>query len=272
MQKKYILWLVLANIALTMGLFLYQEPKQNSVNSTDSINTEYTTLQNSLHSAAETTLPAVVGVFSDQQTAYGIESKKWTQEIQSATEKYIWWSAFFIDSKWYLLTSKHVVQDNSKTYFVILQDKRTFKVTNIWMDPNLDLAVLYIQQDNSKNQISFPVATIQNGQTGIRAGQLALTIGTPFSQYANTVSLWIVSAIDRTLSLDGGQAYSWLYQLDINTNPGNSGGPLITPQWEVFGLVTAMSAQSSHIGFAIPISQKLVLQVLASSKEANKTK
>ena len=38
----------------------------------------------------------------------------------------------------------------------------------------------------------------------------------------------------------------------------------------VFGIVTAMASQSSHIGFALPISQKLILELLDKSKSSLK--
>jgi S1-C subfamily serine protease len=216
--------------------------------------------------AASIARPSVVGVFSEQENSYALEDKQWAdQEIQKEKQKHIVGSAFFIDKNWYLLTSKHVVPNTPNSYSVVLDDGRSFPIQTIWMDPDLDLAVLYIWQD--KNQISFPVVTIINDEGILPIGQFALTIGTPFSQYNNTVSFGNISGIWRTLTLDWGSVYTWLYQLDINTNPWNSWGPVVTSDWTVFGIVTAMASQSSHIGFALPISQRLILNILSKSKK-----
>ena len=77
----------------------------------------------------------------------------------------------------------------------------------------------------------------------------------------------IISATWRNVHLDLNQTYTGLYQIDVNTNPGNSGGPLLTAHGDVIGIVTAMSSQSSHLWFALPISQKLILNILNQIKQ-----
>jgi len=260
MQKKYILGCSILIIGILLGYILkIQKPTLLSWENT---------LQQSLIQAAALARPAVVGVFSEQENSFGIEDKQWAQWIQKTKQTYNVGSAFFVDNQWYLLTSKHVVPNAAKSYSVVLDDGRSFPIQNIRKDPDLDLAILYIGQD--KNQISFPVLTFVNNEDIIPVGQFALTIWTPFSQYMNTISFGYVSWTKRTLTLDWGTVYTWLYQLDINTNPWNSWGPLLTSEGTVFGIVTAMASQSSHIGFALPISQKLILELLDKSKSSLK--
>ncbi|MEI6426100.1 MAG: S1C family serine protease [Candidatus Absconditabacteria bacterium] len=259
MQKSYILGGIVANFIFTGLLFGYIVQYKPTLSSG-----ENTPLQQSLIAAISNNRSAVVGVFSNQEMSYGTEDKQGKQTIQTQTQKYIGGSAFFIDTRGYLLTSKHVIQDASKKYSILLDDGRSFTVQKSWIDPDLDLAVLYIGQDS--HQISFPVVNLVHNETILPIGQIAFTIGTPFSQYTNTVSMGIVSANGRNLQLDGGINYTGLYQLDINTNPGNSGGPVLTLQGDVFGLVTAMASQNSHLGFALPISEKSILAILANIK------
>jgi S1-C subfamily serine protease len=81
-----------------------------------------------------------------------------------------------------------------------------------------------------------------------------LAIGSPFG-FENTVTAGIVSATSRSLP-DG--TYVPFIQTDAAVNPGNSGGPLVTAEGEVIGIVTGLlnpTEQRVFIGiaFAVPI-------------------
>ena len=69
----------------------------------------------------------------------------------------------------------------------------------------------------------------------------------------------MISGLKREFnSPDGQQTMTNLIQFDAAANPGNSGGPLITNDGEVVGIVTAILNPSQQrtfigIGFAVPI-------------------
>ena len=259
MQKKYILGSMIVNILLVilLGVSFFQKGTPEISKTTDW----------SFIPSIQTNLPAVVALFSDQNSYYSFENEGNIQDqvIQWPKSTRVGWSAFFVDANGYLLTSKHVIQDGS-AYFAVFQDWSTGKIDQIWNHPTLDLAILHIQK---KNQITFPTVTLANDQWA-SIGETIAIIGTPFSQYINSVSQWILSAQNRTLSLDKWLNYTGLYQLDINTNLGNSGWPVINADGKVFAIVTAMATQSSHIWFAIPLSQKSVLTMLSDIKSQDK--
>jgi len=259
MQKKYILGSMIVNILLVvlLGVSFFQKGTPEISKVPDWWFT----------SSIQTNLPAVVALFANQDSYYAVENGGNIQDqvIQWPKGTRVWWSAFFVDANGYLLTSKHVIQDWS-AYFAVFQDWSTGKIDKIWNHPSLDLAILHIQKNN---QTTFPTVTLANDQLPA-IGEPIVIIGTPFSQYINSISQWILSAQNRTLSLDKWLSYTGLYQLDINTNPGNSGWPVINTDGKVFAIVTAMATQSSHIWFAIPLSQKSVLTMLSDIKSQDK--
>ena len=69
----------------------------------------------------------------------------------------------------------------------------------------------------------------------------------------------VVSGLKREFrSPEGQRILTNLIQFDAAANPGNSGGPLVTDDGEVVGIVTAISTRPSErffvgIGFAVPI-------------------
>ncbi len=258
MQKKYILGSMIVNILLVvlLGVSFFQKGTSEILKITDWW----------FISSIQTNLPAVVALFANQDSYYSFENEGNTQDqvIQWPKGTRVGGSAFFVDTNGYLLTSKHVIQDGS-AYFAVFQDWSTGKIDKIWNHPTLDLAILHIKKNN---QTIFPTVPLDDNQASI--GESIAIIGTPFSQYINSVSQWILSAQNRTLSLEKWLNYTGLYQLDINTNPGNSGWPVINTDGKVFAIVTAMATQSSHIWFAIPLSQKMILTMLSNIKSHDK--
>ena len=74
-------------------------------------------------------------------------------------------------------------------------------------------------------------------------------IGNPLGVYVHSVTVGVVSFLGRKLFDPSLDAY---IQTDAAISFGNSGGPLINARGEVVGITTAISAQASNIGFAIP--------------------
>ena len=83
-------------------------------------------------------------------------------------------------------------------------------------------------------------------------------VGFPFG-IGPSASAGVVSGLRREFeSPEGGQELRNLIQFDAAANPGNSGGPLVTLDGEVVGIVTAILNPTPArtfigIGFAVPI-------------------
>jgi serine protease Do len=97
-------------------------------------------------------------------------------------------------------------------------------------------------------------------------GEEVITIGNAFG-YENTVSIGIISALKRNVTLSDDQVYRNLIQTDACINPGNSGGPLININGELIGINVAVRSGAQGIGFALPIDDvKRVASDLLSTR------
>jgi serine protease Do len=163
-------------------------------------------------------------------------------------------SGFIIDSDGYILTNYHVIEGADRVT-VTLGDGRVFRATVIGVDPAIDVALLQIPSGDR-----LPVAPLGNSDS-LRVGEWVCAIGNPLG-YVHSVTVGVVSFLGRKLF---DQSLDAFIQTDAAISFGNSGGPLIDSHGRVVGMTTAISAQASNIGFAIPISQ--VVAVLPQLRE-----
>jgi serine protease Do len=159
-------------------------------------------------------------------------------------------SGLIIDGeKGYVLTNEHVVHDcvgRDGEIKVSLPNKQTYDAKIVGADPQYDIAVLKI---DGKNLQSVKLASSDN----LVIGEWAIAIGNPFG-FKNTVTLGVVSAVDRTLEKDDGGTLDGLIQTDAAINPGNSGGPLCDIEGNVVGINTVIIRGAEGLGFAIGVS------------------
>ncbi len=158
-------------------------------------------------------------------------------------------SGFIYDANGYILTNDHVISGGG-TITVTLADGRQFPGTVVKADPAADLAVVKIAATG------LPTATI-GSSANLKVGQMAVAIGDPLGQFANTVTTGIVSGLDRQITAGSGprnaEQLSGLIQTDAAINSGNSGGPLVNAAGQVIGINTATASNAQGLGFAIPI-------------------
>ena len=168
-------------------------------------------------------------------------------------------SGVLIDGRGYVLTNHHVV-DKVQGIEVQLFDGTTLPARLLQFDPIMDLAILKLDPPR-------PLAAIELGTSSdLMVGETVLTIGNAFG-YENTVSVGIISALHRDVTLSDDQVYRNLIQTDACINPGNSGGPLINIDGELIGINVAVRAGAQGIGFALPIDEvKRVATELLSTR------
>src|SRR6188472_4734364 len=92
----------------------------------------------------------------------------------------------------------------------------------------------------------------------LRLGDEVVAVGFPFG-IGPSVSAGVISGLRREYrSPEGKRLMTNLIQFDAAANPGNSGGPLVTVDGGVVGIVTAIANPSGQrtfagVAFAVPI-------------------
>jgi S1-C subfamily serine protease len=123
----------------------------------------------------------------------------------------------------------------------------------IGVQPEHDLAVLQAKTIPD----DLYAATLRSTQ-GLRPGEQVVAVGFPFG-IGPSATAGVISGLKREYqTVDGKRVLSNLIQFDAAVNPGNSGGPLVTLDGEVIGIVTGLLNPTEHrvfigIGFAVPI-------------------
>ena len=157
-------------------------------------------------------------------------------------------SGVVIDSRGYILTNNHVVEDAGNIN-VTFNDGREIPATVVGTDPKTDLAVIKVKLENE--QLPFiPWGTYDT----LRVGDVVLALGSPFG-LKSSVSFGIISALGR--GSVGITEYEDFIQTDAAINPGNSGGALVNMNGELIGINTAIFSRtggSEGVGFAIAVS------------------
>ncbi|MEO8024578.1 trypsin-like peptidase domain-containing protein [Polaromonas sp.] len=243
-----LLWSALALmaflLALSLSLALRPQPRkltQADINAAVLKTLETAQLPSAAAKAYEAIRPSVVRV-----TGYG-KSKNGKEEVEYGVG-----TGVVIVDKGIILTNLHVVQ-GAQTIKVVFSDglESTAHITGA--QPENDLAVLQAH----KIPDDMIAATMRS--TGdLAPGDHVLAVGYPFG-IGPSASAGVISGLKRTFrSPEGKQDISNLIQFDAAANPGNSGGPLVTMDGEVVGIVTAIlnpNQQRSFVGiaFAVPI-------------------
>lgn len=158
-------------------------------------------------------------------------------------------SGVIIDARGYIATNHHVVE-NANGLSVVLADGRQMVAQLVVSDPAQDLAIIKISVDN--------LTPIKWGDsTTARPGQMVYAIGSPLGDFPNSVSLGIISGLNRALEMND-HVIDGLLQTDAAVNRGSSGGPLVNSQGEMIGINTFIIRESKDrgiaegIAFAIP--------------------
>ncbi len=204
----------------------------------------YISSDNPVVEIAQKVSPAVVGITNKSEVRvqdFFFEERTEEQEAYG--------SGIIISEDGYIVTNYHVIE-GAKELYVILANGDTVEADLIGGDKQSEVAVLKI---DAPDELS--VATLGDSDE-VQQGELVVAIGNPLGhQLAGTVTAGIISAVDRSLTLDDGRRMK-LIQTDAAISPGNSGGALVNSKGQVIGMNT-LKINTSYtgaegLGFAIP--------------------
>ncbi len=181
------------------------------------------------------------------------------QQIGTTTKQVSAGTGFIVRSTGYIVTNKHVVPDANATYTVLLASGKQKVGTVVWRSPSEDLAVVKIL---GSGYPSIPLGD----SSSLQLAQSVFAVGNALGQYANSVSVGVISGLNRSITASDNQGntenLTGIIQTDAAINPGNSGGPLVNLVGDAVGVNVAMVQGSQNIGFSLPIKE--VVNALAN--------
>ena len=166
-------------------------------------------------------------------------------------------SGVIISEDGYIITNNHVI-DGASSIKVTTRSGDSYDAKLIGTDAEVDIAVLKIEATG------LPTAVFGDSDK-LEVGDKSVIIGNPLGTLGGSVTEGIISALDRSIVIDGKTMH--LMQTDAAINPGNSGGGMFNGQGELAGIVVAKSSSEGidNIGFVIPINN--VLDILGDLKD-----
>jgi S1-C subfamily serine protease len=261
-----LLWSMLGLLALMLALSLFsarpgeRKLTQEDINAAVLKTLETTPLPSAAAKAYETIIPSVVQVVGYSKSKAGKDGKgsksgksgkDGKEEDDEESHRSVGTGVVIVD-KGIILTNLHVVQ-GADVIQITFADGMTSTASITGAQPENDLAVL--QAHKIPDDM---IAATMRSTADLRPGDQVMAVGYPFG-IGPSASSGIVSGLKRTFrSPEGQQEMRNLIQFDAAANPGNSGGPLVTMDGEVVGIVTAIYNPNQQrtfvgIGFAVPI-------------------
>ncbi len=194
-------------------------------------------------SAVERSAPAVVNITTDGGSGRGWMS----QAIRGSG------SGVMVHPDGYLVTNSHVVRGAARISVEFSRANgptrgKVYAARLLEDDPAHDLALLRIATDAGAPYVGLC------STCGIMVGETAIAIGNPYG-LGDSVTVGIVSAINRTAAISSGVTIRNLIQTDASINQGNSGGALLNLDGNLIGINCAIHPSARGIAFTVPADE-----------------
>ena len=207
-----------------------------------------------LEQLVEDSMPSIVAVnVVVRQTTQDFLGRTYSSEAEGAG------SGIIIeddDDNVYILTNHHVIE-NARTVSVTFNDGNAVNAYIAGYKEAEDIAVIVVDKDDIPDDTMSAIAIAAIGDSDkVKVGGTAVAIGNALG-YGQSVTLGIISAVERTVKLTDGTMT--LIQTDAAINPGNSGGALLNAYGEVIGVNSLKYSNTAveGMGFAIPINKAM---------------
>jgi len=287
-KRQFILGVLLASLlsaSLVVGGFIYFNPTQNSNKSFDEIQGSNAKFSSYVNTDDYNVPEGINFIYAAEKVTKGVvhikaEVKQNVQRSRSPFEEFFReyhggspypkerqaqssGSGVIISPDGYIVTNNHVVENASKIE-VVLWDNREYSADVIGTDPNSDVALIKIEE-NDLNFVEF------GNSDNTQIGEWVLAVGNPFN-LTSTVTAGIVSAKARSINILSSRTNPYgvesFIQTDAAVNPGNSGGALVNLKGELIGVNTAIATPTgSYAGYSFAVPSTLVEKVVNDLKE-----
>ncbi len=178
-------------------------------------------------------------------------------------------SGFIISEDGYVVTNNHVA-GNAEEIIVVMSDGTQLTAKLVGSDHVADISLLKLDKKN------LPFVKFGDSDNML-IGEWAIALGNPFGLFVNnspTVTIGVISAVNRDFSPMEGRVYEDMLQTDAAINPGNSGGPLCNAAGEVVGMntfiYTGSSGSSGSVGVGFAIPSNYIKQIIEKIKNRGK--
>jgi len=154
----------------------------------------------------------------------------------------------FVYAPDHVMTNAHVVAGVNQGPTVTTAAGNAYRAKVVFYDPQVDIAVLYVPGLNM-SPLRF--------DTQAQPGDSAVVAGYPLDQ-GFTQRPARIGGTQNAVGPDiyqTGQVSRLIYQIRAKVEPGNSGGPLLSPSGTVDGVVFAAAVDNSNTGFALTASE-----------------
>jgi S1-C subfamily serine protease len=208
--------------------------------------------QNPIVQVAAAAMPSVVTIVNEGPPRQD-EQGNTVETISSG-------SGVIVDARGFIVTNEHVIRQEG-TLSVVLNNGDVRPAAVVSHDaPFTDLAVIRIPEGGLK---ALPVGD----SSALVVGQTVLAIGSALFEYSNSVTTGVVSGLGRRYLREGIYMED-LIQTDAAVNTGNSGGPLVTLDGKVVGVVANVVRRIAGIeniqGISFSISSRTLVPVVES--------
>jgi S1-C subfamily serine protease len=167
-------------------------------------------------------------------------------------------TGFLIDVKGYVVTNAHVI-NKAKNLIVEDREGKQFYASPVYVSDTTDLAILKITDTSFESFASLPYSI---RKSSAELGEQVFTLGYPRDE--------VVYGEGYLSAKSGYSGDTSSYQISISVNPGNSGGPVISRNGEVIGIISSKEINADGVVFAI--KSKNIFGALEEIKKSEKIK
>lgn len=165
-------------------------------------------------------------------------------------------TGFLIDAKGFIVTNNHILRGADAA--IVYNNGKEYKTRIIFRDSKRDLAILKIDDADFITNKNIPYSI---AKTGIDLGEEIFTLGYPKNE--------IVYNLGYLSAKTGFNGDTLSCQLQMNANPGNSGGPVLNKNGEVVGILSTKERLADGVSFAI--TGKYIYKLIDELKKTDST-